>query len=153
VTSPSDSSKDSDVEVEVKDDVLEGEGAPAVADGEPLGEDGKPLRARYAVDFDLTLDSEHWFYAGSATNLSTGGFFVATHILQEIGERFRFTIRLPETNRVVRGTAEVRWHRPMDEGPEAPAGMGIRFVELEEGSQEAIDEFIANRKPLRWDSG
>jgi hypothetical protein len=31
--------------------------------------------------------------------------------------------------------------------------MGIRFVELESGAQEAIDEYLADRKPLRWDSG
>lgn len=152
MTSPKDPSKDQDVEVVAEP--LEGDAAAAVAPAaEPLGPDGKPLRARYAVDFDLTLDSEHWFYAGSATNLSTGGFFVATHILQEIGERFRFTIRLPETNRIVRGVGEVRWHRPADEGPDAPAGMGIRFVELEDGAQEAVDEYLASRKPVRWDAG
>ena len=121
--------------------------------GPELGPDGKLLRPRFAVDFDLTLDSETYFYAGSATNLSTGGFFVATHILQNIGDKFKFTIRLPEINRLVRGVGEVRWHRHKDESPEAPAGMGIRFVELEEGGQQAIDEYLADRKPVRWDSG
>jgi uncharacterized protein (TIGR02266 family) len=116
-----------------------------------VGADSKQLRPRFAVDFDLTLDSETYFYAGSATNLSTGGFFVATHILQSIGDRFKFTLRLPQTNRLVRGVGEVRWHRHRDESPEAPAGMGIRFVELDEGGQLAIDECLADRKPVRWD--
>lgn len=124
--------------------------------GEPA-DDAEPetnkLRPRYAVNFDLTLNSDHYFYAGSATNLSDGGFFVATHIHEEIGQRFQFTIRLPETDKVVKGVGEVRWHRHKDEGPDAPAGMGIRFVELEEGSQEAVDEYLAGLEPLRWDSG
>lgn len=120
--------------------------------GDAGPEEGK-LRPRYAVNFDLTLNSETYFYAGSATNLSDGGFFVATHIHEEIGERFEFTIRLPETGKVVKGVGEVRWHRHKDEGPDAPAGMGIRFVELEEGSQEAVDEYLAGLEPLRWDSG
>lgn len=110
------------------------------------------IKPRFAVDFDLTLNSEHYFYAGSATNLSEGGFFVATHILQDIGEQFQFSIRLPEINRFVKGVGEVRWHRSRDEGADSPAGMGIRFVELEEGSREALDEFLANREPVRWDS-
>ena len=38
-------------------------------------------------------------------------------------------------------------------GPEEPAGMVIRCVELEEGSQEAVDEFLAGLEPLRWDAG
>jgi uncharacterized protein (TIGR02266 family) len=127
------------------------------SNGNEPADDGQPepgkLRPRYAVNFDLTLNSDTYFYAGSATNLSDGGFFVATHIHEEIGERFQFTIRLPETNKMVKGVGEVRWHRHKDEGPEEPAGMGIRFVELEEGAQEAVDEYLAALEPLRWDSG
>jgi uncharacterized protein (TIGR02266 family) len=132
------------------DDESRDESNEAAADDAP--QQGK-LRPRYAVNFDLTLNSDTYFYAGSATNLSDGGFFVATHIHEEIGERFQFTIRLPDTGKVVKGVGEVRWHRHKDEGPEEPAGMGIRFVELEEGSQEAVDEFLAGLEPLRWDAG
>jgi uncharacterized protein (TIGR02266 family) len=133
------------------------EGAPQAtpsgdASTDASGAPGEPPKARYAVDFDLTLESATYFWAGSATNLSKGGFFVATHILQDIGERFRFTIRLPATGRLIKGIGEVRWHRPMDESPEAPAGMGIRFVELEQGSQETIDDYLADREPVRWDA-
>ena len=46
--------------------------------GDDAPQEGK-LRPRYAVNFDLTLNSDSYFYAGSATNLSDGGFFVATH--------------------------------------------------------------------------
>ena len=113
----------------------------------------RKLAPRYAVDFDLTLNSETYFYAGSATNLSDGGFFVATHILQDIGERFEFSIRLPTTNEFIKGIGEVRWHRPKAEGPDAPAGMGIRFVELQPGSEEAVAAYLADREPVRWDSG
>lgn len=113
----------------------------------------RKIKPRYEVDFDLTLNSETYFYAGSATNLSEGGFFVASHIQQDIGERFEFTIRLPETNQVVKGIGEVRWHRPKSEGPDSPAGMGIRFVELEPGSEEAVLDYLAGLEPVRWDSG
>jgi uncharacterized protein (TIGR02266 family) len=126
---------------------------PAEGAEPPSWAENRQLRPRFAVDFDLTLDSEQYFYAGSATNLSIGGFFVATHILQNIGEKFRFTLRLHDVAKLIKGVGEVRWHRPKEESPDAPAGMGIRFVELEAGAAETIESFLADRKPLRWDSG
>ena len=106
----------------------------------------EPRQPRFSVDLDLTLDSEAHFHVGSATNLSRGGFFVAAFIIQEPGEVFRFTIRLP-SNTIIKGRGEVRWLRQVAEGPDEPVGMGIRFVELEPGSAEAIEEYLVATQP------
>ena len=44
-------------------------------------DDNRRRHLRYAVELDVSMSSEHNFYAGFAENLSEGGVFVATHSL------------------------------------------------------------------------
>jgi uncharacterized protein (TIGR02266 family) len=106
---------------------------------------------RFAVDLEVHLGSDHNFYAGFAENLSAGGIFVATHKLRPEGETIELTIHLPHTAEPVRGLGEVRWIREYNELSNVPPGMGIRFVELERGSLEAIETFLRQRDPLFFD--
>ena len=103
---------------------------------------------RYRVDLDVSLGSDHNFYVGLVENLSAGGVFVATHLLKPVGEVIELAIHLPDSSDVVSGTGEVRWIREYAENSDTPPGMGIRFLELAEGSHEAIERFLARREPL-----
>lgn len=106
---------------------------------------------RYAVDCDVTLGSDHNFYAGFVENMSAGGIFIASHQLKRVGESIEFNLRLPDIEDPVRGVGEVRWVREYSENSNVPPGMGIRFTQLAPGSLEAIEAFLQTREPLFWD--
>lgn len=106
---------------------------------------------RFGVDLDVSLGSDHNFYAGFIENMSAGGVFVATHAVKPVGEHLEITIHLPDTEEPVRAVGEVRWVREYSETSDVPPGMGVRFVELSPGSQEAIERFLSHREPLFFD--
>src|SRR5688572_25246860 len=86
--------------------------------------------ARYGVDLDVSVGSDHNFYGGFAENLSAGGIFVATHLLKPVGSVVELSIRLPAPGAPVRGVGEVRWIREYNDASDTPPGMGIRFTSL-----------------------
>lgn len=113
--------------------------------------DNRRVNPRYAVELDVTMSSEHNFYAGFAENISTGGLFIATHLLRPAGEKFEISVNLPGCPEPIRGMGEVRWVREYSEESNTPPGMGIRFVSLSPGAVEAIDTFLRDRQPLFYD--
>jgi uncharacterized protein (TIGR02266 family) len=107
--------------------------------------------SRFAVELDVSISSDHNFYAGFTENLSAGGIFVATHVLKPVGSVIELCVFLPDSQRTVRGKGEVRWVRSYNEHNNVPPGMGISFIELEAGCEHAIAEFLSNREPLFYD--
>lgn len=107
--------------------------------------------ARYRVDLDVSLGSDHNFYAGLVENISAGGVFVATHLLKPVGEVIELAIHLPDSEDVLRGVGEVRWIREYVERSELPPGMGIRFIDFAPEGLERIERFLAKREPLFYD--
>jgi uncharacterized protein (TIGR02266 family) len=106
---------------------------------------------RHELDVDVSLVSEHNFYAAFSENISEYGLFVATHVLRPVGETLEFTINLPNLPVPIRGVGEVRWVRTYDETSNLPPGLGLRFVGLERAAEQAILHFVQNRQPLRYD--
>ncbi|MBK7584606.1 MAG: TIGR02266 family protein [Myxococcales bacterium] len=113
--------------------------------------DNRRGNARFAVELDVSISSDHNFYAGFTENLSAGGIFVATHALKAAGSLIELCIFLPGASGAIRGKGEVRWIRNYQEGGDVPPGMGIRFVELEAGSPERIESFLRQREPMFFD--
>ena len=107
--------------------------------------------SRYAVDLDVSLGSDHNFYAGFAENLSAGGIFVATHLLKPVGSSIELSIHLPDNDEPICGKGEVRWVREYNERSDMPPGMGIRFNEIEPAAVAAIEQFLRQREPLFFD--
>ena len=106
--------------------------------------------SRFHVDLDVTVGSDHNFYAGFAENLSAGGVFIATHKLKPVGSPIELTINLPDGVQV-RATGEVRWIRVFNEQSDTPPGMGVRFNDLADASVALIQSFLARRDPLFFD--
>jgi uncharacterized protein (TIGR02266 family) len=105
---------------------------------------------RFSVDLDVSLGSDHNFYCGFAENLSAGGVFVATHLLRPVGERVEICIHLPDGSEV-HAVGEVRWVRLFNAESDMPPGMGVRFLELQPGSEESVERFLVHREPLFFD--
>jgi uncharacterized protein (TIGR02266 family) len=119
--------------------------APPPADTVPRRE-----HSRFHVDLDVTVGSDHNFYAGFAENLSAGGVFIATHKLKPVGSKIELTINLPDGVQL-RATGDVRWIRVFNEQSDTPPGMGVRFNDLAEASIALIQSFLARRDPLFFD--
>jgi hypothetical protein len=68
--------------------------------------------------------------------------FLKTRTPLPPGKVIDFECSLGDGYELITGSAEVVWTRPEDDGPTRPAGMGIRFLELSEGSKELIYRMV-----------
>jgi uncharacterized protein (TIGR02266 family) len=106
--------------------------------------------SRFSVDLDVTVGSDHNFYAGFAENLSAGGVFIATHKLKPVGSKLECNINLPDGVQM-RALGEVRWIRVFNETSDTPPGMGVRFIDVSPEAMTSINAFLARREPLFFD--
>lgn len=107
--------------------------------------------SRFAVEFDISMSSEHNFYRGLAENMSEGGVFIATHLRKAVGELLELTIHLPDGAGPIHVHGEVRWVREYMEDGHSPPGLGVQFSSLADSEQARIHNFLASREPLFYD--
>ena len=88
------------------------------------------------------------FYTGFTSDISEGGLFVATHMLQPIGSELTLVFALPTGPEIsVRGT--VRWLRDTRErDASAPPGMGVQFQAMNAADLERVGKLVALRDPI-----
>jgi uncharacterized protein (TIGR02266 family) len=108
-----------------------------------------PTRATVRVPFEaeVVVEFERFsgFLAEYSSNLSLGGMFLTTRYLKPVGSDLRFEVRLKDSAPLVRGRGVVAWTRWQDQGPRRPAGMGVRFVDLDPQSRELIYKLVDER--------
>src|SRR4051794_38121863 len=92
----------------------------------PSSTDARSHR-RLSLEMEVSLQSDSNFYLGLTENLSNGGIFVATHLVQPIGTIVALTLRLPNRKIPLALHGRVRWVRDLSLNVEAPPGMGIEF--------------------------
>src|SRR3954471_7446390 len=97
-----------------------------------------PLETRVQFKFDRFSG----FLSDFSANVSPGGMFIRTRTPQPLGTVLEFEFRLGDGFELIRGRGEVVWTRAEDEGPARPAGMGLRFLELSQGSKELIYRIV-----------
>ncbi len=97
-----------------------------------------PLETRVQFKFDRFSG----FISEYSANISPGGLFLRTQEPQPPGTVLDLEFRLGDGYELIRGRGEVIWVRAEDEGTARPAGMGIRFLELSEGSRELIYRIV-----------
>jgi uncharacterized protein (TIGR02266 family) len=139
------------VEVPAEGEVRQPREEATFTKNESVAPDNRRVAARYSVDLDVTMSSEHNFYAGFAENISSGGLFIATHSLKPVGERLDIVVTLPDADGPIRAVGEVRWVREYSERSNVPPGVGIRFVDLPDWAASAIEAFLKDREPLFYD--
>jgi len=117
----------------------------------PLSDAGhRREHSRFSVDLDVTVGSDHNFYAGFAENLSVGGVFIATHKLKPVGSRIELSVNLPDGAQL-RVEGQVRWIRVFNERSDTPPGMGVKFDSLAPAAVALIQGFLSRREPLFFD--
>ncbi|HEV7786196.1 MAG TPA: TIGR02266 family protein [Thermoanaerobaculia bacterium] len=97
-----------------------------------------PLETRVQFKFDRFSG----FLSDFSANVSPGGMFIRTRTPQPAGTVLELEFRLGDGFELIRGRGEVVWTRSEDEGPARPAGMGLRFLELSQGSKELIYRIV-----------
>jgi len=99
-----------------------------------------PLETRVQLKFE-------WFggfISEYSSNISPGGMFIRTQTPEPVGRLIGFELRLGDGYELIRGNGEVVWARMLDEGPDKPAGMGIRFIEISPAGRELIYQMVDN---------
>ena len=74
-------------------------------------------------------------------DISLGGLFVSTDLIDEVGTDVTLEIMLPGTGMIVNACGEVRWNSLQGAAdPAARVGMGVQFVDLEPWAREILLE-------------
>lgn len=90
----------------------------------------------------FTFDRFSGFVLEYSSNISPGGMFLKTRTPLPEGKIIDFECSLGDGYELIKGRAEVVWTRLEDDGTTRPAGMGVRFLELSEGSLELIYRMV-----------
>ena len=108
-----------------------------------------PVTAEVKVQFASPGEPED----ASAANLSLTGMFIRTRQQCPVGALPNFELKL--SNRaVVKGVGEVMWSRSEDKSAQRPAGVGVRFLHIDQDSQNAITMAVdrhIRRRGVRFD--
>jgi uncharacterized protein (TIGR02266 family) len=106
-----------------------------------------PLEKR-RIDFQQVIAVRYElfneFESEVSTNLSTEGMFLRSADPKPPGTVFSFQFQLGDDFALIEGRAEVIWTRREDQGPKRPAGMGVRFLNLDETSRNVIKRLVKN---------
>jgi len=97
-----------------------------------------PLQTRVQFKFDRFSG----FISEYSANISPGGMFLRTRTPRPPGTVLDLEFRLGDGFELIKGRGEVIWVRDEDEGASRPAGMGIRFLDLSQGSKELIYRIV-----------
>ncbi len=104
---------------------------------------------RIALERMITLDVPHHgvYFAEYSANISMTGMFIKTDRLQSPGTLLTFEFTLADGWCAITGEAEVVWVRKRSRGPDLPAGMGLRFLEIDDESRGLIRRVVEKRMP------
>jgi uncharacterized protein (TIGR02266 family) len=101
-------------------------------------------RQRVPLERKISLKFKEFrgFITEYSDNLSLGGMFIRTTSPKPAGTIFDFELSLTDDFKLVQGIGEVVWVRDQDAGPERPAGMGVRFLDLSPESRKLIERIV-----------
>jgi len=99
---------------------------------------------RVPLERRITLKFQHreGFINEYAANISLKGMFITAWVPEPCGSVFLFEVQVADRQRLIHGVGEVVWVREAEESPERPAGMGIRFLKLDDASREVINGMV-----------
>ncbi len=96
------------------------------------------LNVRYK---SATVDE---FIENHSHDVSKGGIFIKTNSPFATGTLLKFEIRLAADEPVIAGVGRVVWKREAAQagGGERPAGMGVKFIKVDDSSKGVIDKLV-----------
>jgi len=80
-------------------------------------------------------------------DISRGGIFIKTSSPFAPGTLLKFEIRIAEDRTVLQGVGRVVWKRdPAEAIPSRPAGMGVKFIKIDDASRQVIEDLVNRHK-------
>jgi uncharacterized protein (TIGR02266 family) len=108
----------------------------------------KRQREQVHLNTSISLGSDSNFFTGFASDISSGGIFVATVDTVPRGTKVDVDFTLPG-GRPLKASGVVRWLRePNSNTPELMPGVGVQFQELQPEVASQISDFVRRREPL-----
>src|SRR6187551_2600266 len=81
-------------------------------------------------------------------DVSRGGMFIKTPSPFPPGTLLKFEVKIADEQRVMQGVGRVVWKRDQDgDSSNDPAGMGIKFIKIDDASRAVIDKLVEGRAP------
>jgi uncharacterized protein (TIGR02266 family) len=109
----------------------------------------KRSQNRIPAAVEVSLTTDHDFYAGTTGDVGYGGVFVVTETPPPPGSEVRLAIHLPDGG-TVHASGCVRWVRTPDlAAAELPAGCGIAWQALDRRSLVAVRQKHEQQSPQR----
>jgi uncharacterized protein (TIGR02266 family) len=91
-----------------------------------------------------TLDE---FIENHSHDVSRGGMFIKTPSPFPPGTLLKFEVKIAGEQRLIQGVGRVVWRRDTsDSATERPAGMGIKFIKLDDKSKQVIESLVEKRR-------
>ncbi len=101
------------------------------------------INPRIPMRLSVKYSSAKEFFVDYSNNISVGGIFIRTLEPAEFGTKVLIEFTLPEIPRKVKGLGEVVRVVHAGDSEREAAGMGIRFLKFDPGSEEHIRKFIS----------
>lgn len=106
------------------------------------GDDERRAAGRVSLETTIGLQSDSYFFAGRAQDLSDGGIFVGTYGTLPVGTAVTVAFVLPGGQRIV-APGVVRWTREARDG--VGPGVGVAFEHLDGEALEAVHTYVSGR--------
>jgi len=98
---------------------------------------GQAERAAIEQEMELKFPNFELLVTAMSANISTSGMFIQSPEPAPIGTTLSFRFRIEDWS-PIQGTARVIWDREQDEATDRPAGMGVKFVDVDAQSRRMI---------------
>lgn len=86
------------------------------------------------------------FVEKHAKDISRGGIFIKMKSPFQAGTLIKFEVRITEES-MIHGVGRVAWCR-QENKPDAPAGMGVKFIKIDEKSRPTLEAILAEKNSL-----
>ena len=98
-------------------------------------------RRELQVDFRARHQSGDGQLLFESADLSSGGSFLKSDLLLEVGETLVMEFRVPGETGIIRAQGRVAWVRRFPRGEEPP-GMGVEFLAMSEEDRQTLDQYL-----------
>jgi len=111
------------------------------------GHDATERRGAFRVNVVVSV----WATAGgvavdrSACDIGIGGLFVVMDAPPPVGTFLQVAVSLDDSGEPLLARGMVRWRREAGSDRHAPPGVGVKFLDLSQGQEERIWEFVRRR--------
>lgn len=108
----------------------------------------RPVAVAQRIDVQIDMFSKSNFYVGGQG--SVGGVFLATAVLQPVGQKVELTVDLNGRTQL-NLAGEVAWQRShLSFGGRVSTGVGIKLTSPSVGDLQVIGRFLEAREPVTW---